>query len=768
MRIICKIARTELQMLFYSPIAWLLLLCFIVQTALSFTYKYEVFFMDMESVGQTFMASSSLFIRTPGGGLGLWFLVLNFLYFYIPLLTMGSVSKDFSSGSIKLLYASPISNTQIILGKFLAMVIYAAILIAVLFIYVIIGWCTIEYFDVIWVLTGLLGLFLLTCTYMAVGIFVSSLTSYQIIAAVGTFVVLMLLSMVGGWGQQYDFVREITYWLSINGRAVSFIDGMICSEDLLYFPVITAMFLALTIIRLKAVRQKQKWTLVVGKNLIVVVIVCVVAYFSSQPTFTGYCDTTRFKENTLTPVSQEIIDQVDGGMTITSYVNVLDNKYFQYTYPNFIMANRQFFRHYMRFKPEIKLKVVYYYAESEYATLGNQFPHLDAWGKAKKICEMYGGDSTILKSKEEVDQMANLSEEGYRFVRQIVRDNGQKEWLRCYDIGFPNPTEAEISVALKRMVMTLPKIGFVTGHQERGMFDPSPAGYEFMTSNKRVQPSVWNQGFDVEEITLDKPVSGDISIMIIADPRVAFTPEEEAVLQEYLDRGGNLFILGEPHRRDVLNPMLRKLFGVELTPLLVKNDTWFKVLTPDVVACRVTDIAREKMYELRRTWGFPMPSTAGIEQVEDKGYKSFIIAKNDTLSPCWTELETTDFIDDTVRFNPAIGEVSKVFTTLLGLTREVGGKEQRIIVSGDTDVLSNNEFAMKRGADGLNQLLMLGASYWLSYEKAPLDVRRPMPIDNRVFLTTFSDKLIRGGTLWAFPLLVLGVAVYLWIRRRGR
>ena len=88
----------------------------------------------------------------------------------------------------------------------------------------------IDNFEWAWVLTGLLGIFLLACTYMAVGIFVSSLTSYQVISAVGTFIVLMLLGMVSGWGQQYDFVREITYWLGMNGRVSTFIDGMLCTR----------------------------------------------------------------------------------------------------------------------------------------------------------------------------------------------------------------------------------------------------------------------------------------------------------------------------------------------------------------------------------------------------------------------------------------------------------------------------------------------------------------------------------------------------------
>ena len=161
MKVIRKIARAELQMLFYSPIAWLLLLCFIVQTGLTFAYQYERFFLDMAQYGQSYMASASLFASSMSGGANLWYMVQSFLYLYAPLLTMGIVSRDLSSGAVKLLYASPISNAQIILGKYLALVVYSAIMMAVLAVYVVIAWCTIENFEAGWVLTGLLGLFLL-------------------------------------------------------------------------------------------------------------------------------------------------------------------------------------------------------------------------------------------------------------------------------------------------------------------------------------------------------------------------------------------------------------------------------------------------------------------------------------------------------------------------------------------------------------------------------------------------------------------------------
>ena len=86
------------------------------------------------------------------------------------------------------------------------MVGYAAVMMAPLLFYVLFSYATIGVFDLPWALTGLLGLFLLACTYMAIGIFVSSLTHHQAIAAVGTFLLFTFLSVVGGMWQQYDWM----------------------------------------------------------------------------------------------------------------------------------------------------------------------------------------------------------------------------------------------------------------------------------------------------------------------------------------------------------------------------------------------------------------------------------------------------------------------------------------------------------------------------------------------------------------------------------
>lgn len=102
-------------------------------------------------------------------------------------------------------------------------------------------------------------------------------------------------------------MREITYWLSISGRADGFINGLICSEDLLYFIIVTALFLGLTVVRLQSNRQKSPLTVMLGKYIGVLLLACLLGYISSRPHLMTYYDATDMKTNTLTPNSQEVI-----------------------------------------------------------------------------------------------------------------------------------------------------------------------------------------------------------------------------------------------------------------------------------------------------------------------------------------------------------------------------------------------------------------------------------------------------------------------------
>lgn len=81
-------------------------------------------------------------------------------------------------------------------------------------------------------------------------------------------------------------------------------------------------------------------------------------------------------------------------------------------------------------------------------------------------------------------------------MRQIVRENGEKAWLRIYNDMQRFPSEKEISAAFKRMVMDLPKVGFVEGHGERSYSGGKDRDYSAFANDKGFRYALENQGFD--------------------------------------------------------------------------------------------------------------------------------------------------------------------------------------------------------------------------------------------------------------------------------
>lgn len=778
MRTIYKIAKTELRDLFYSPIAWLILIIFTFQTGMAFSGMISGLVRN-HTMGYE---SANITLGLFGGWDGLFVIVQSYLYLYIPLLTMGLMSRELGSGSIKLLYSSPVTNAQIILGKYLSMMIYGLVLMAVLAVYAIYAICTVENVDIPVILTGMLGVYLLLCAYVAIGLFMSSLTSYQIVAAVGTLAILAVLTYVKGMWQGIEFVREITYWFGISGRSAEFMNGLICSEDVIYFIVVVALFLCMTIIRMQARRQKMSWMISFGKYFTVWVAAILLAYVSSRPAVMGFYDATHTKMNTLTPNSQKIIERAKGGLKITSYVNILD-KYFWIGLPERYNEDIRMFKQYTRFKPEIEMEYVLYYDTVRNDGLEKGFKGLTYEEKARKVIELNNLNPKKVLTPEQIRKKINLADEGNRFVRLLERESGEKTFLRVFDDNMIFPYEPEITAALKRMVMTLPTIGFLTGHGERETDRTGERSYSMFTHAKTFRHSLINQGFDFTNVTLEKELPEDINILVIAEMKQPLTEEENANLSKYMARGGNLMIIGEPRRQEVMNPLVEQ-FGVQFMPgFLVQQQAkptaesvgpmagYVAPENPvDLIITKPTREAGELAYifeQLRQFYVITMPTAAGLDYVTDKGYRVTPLFVTDSAS--WNEMETTDVIDDTVRYNPQAGEVQKSYATGLALSRKVGDKEQKIVILGDADCISDGEFSRSRpGMFAANYGIIEGAFYWMSDGEVPIDVRRPRTIDNRLTVSEDVAVVTKYTLMAVFPGILLFLALFIWIRRRSR
>ncbi|WP_026207511.1 Gldg family protein [Butyricimonas synergistica] len=758
MRTILRIAKTELQMMFYSPVAWIILVVFACQVGITFVGEFE-HLLVRQNLGYW---NGSLTYDLFCGQTGLFTLVQLYVYLYIPLLTMTLMSRETGSGSIKLLQSSPVKIRAIIWGKYLSVIVYALVLIGILAVFVLFAGVTVEHFEYPLACSGLLGIFLLICTYAAIGLFISCLSSYEVVAAIGTLVILAILNYIGNVGQNIPFVREITYWMSLSGRANDMISGLICSEDVIYFLLVIMMFLSFSMIKLQSERSVHGKRIIAGRYVLVLLGVLLFGYCSKLPSLMSYYDTTVMKSNTLLPEHQNIMTHLDGKVTITTYVNLLDRDA-GIGLPSNVMWDMERFKDYIRFKPDIKMKYIYYYDDGQHG----KNPDLKAM--ARKVAIAKNTSFKRFLSPEEMKQIIDLEPEGYRFVRQIEREDGRKTFLRLFDDISKMPSEAEISAAFKRISMKLPKVAFLEGHGERNLSGKGNRDYHLFAAGRHYRNALENQGFDTESISLDtlQEVPDDVDILVIADARESFTERELGMLKSYIDRGKNLLLACEPGFQHVMNP-LAELLGIKFLPgtLVQLHDEE----QANLILARVSKEA-EKLgkgfYWLRReNRRVVMPGTVTVQWNIPGEFSVQRVLETDSVRS-WNETGKVNWLEEQPVLND--GEVMCSNPTAVALTRQVGEREQRIFVMGDADCISNGELVGSRpGLSTINSSLIHELFYWFSYGEVPLSTGREIGPDG---LFQFdNEKLFIVKILFHFilPLLLIGVGIFILVCRKRR
>lgn len=760
MRAIYKIAKSELGTLFYSPIAWLILVIFVFQIFSCFANLLE-YSVNMKTLDQVQgYQSYMLFVI---GGFAPYMTIQSTLYLYIPLLTMGLMSREYSSGSIKLLFSSPISSLQIILGKYLSMLIYGLIMMGSVLVLVIVGYFSIKDFDLSLVLSGWLGLYLLMATYAAIGLFMSTLTSYQIVAALGTLTLISFLNFIGSLWQHIEGVREVMYWFSLKGRADEPIRGLICSEDILYFILVSGMFLGFSVLKLQFARQSCSMSVKVGKYVGLVACVALFGYISTIPQLKCFYDATANKDRTITPNSQEILKQVDGGLTITSYVNLLD-KFGYLGMPSNWFNTRNIFETFTRFKPETKLKSYYYYDNAAGANASRE--EMDK--AIERLVLTSDINSKSILTPEQMREKIDLSAEEYRYVFLLERENGQKAFLRMYDDQGKYPSEAEISAVLKTMISKSPRIAFLGGHGERSIHDRSGVNYTSFTTVLDSRGALINQGYTPCTLTLSAggDIPADIDVLVIADLRKALTDDELIQVKRYIERGGNLVVLGEPRRPEYIAPVLEQL-GLAFVPgVLVQPhegyaaDYLWVTFTPE--GAELEPIFA-RMVELNNV--LTMPSATAIYETENVGFEAIPVFTTGTMK-CWNELETKNFSLEDPTLNETIGEKENAYVAGYALRRDVKGKEQRVFVLGDADCISNAELGVDREFRRSNYALIDGMFRWLVYDEYPIDISRPAAKDNDVYLTPAGYAWVKIFLRWVCPAILVLLGCLIWFSRR--
>jgi ABC-2 type transport system permease protein len=243
MRNILTIARKELQSYFASPIAYVVIGFF----ALLYGYFFYTLLWYFERQSMQMQPGMSQTLNVNQMLIAPVFMNVSVIVLFVmPMITMRTYAEEKRSGTMELLLTSPLTDVQIILGKFLgATALYAAMLavtlihVGILFLYGNPEWRPVA--------TGYLGLLLMGGCFIALGLLISSLTKNQIVAGMVTFAVFLLLWVINWIGQSLGPTGQaVLSHLSITDHLDDFARGIIDTKHLVYYTSFIVFGLFLT------------------------------------------------------------------------------------------------------------------------------------------------------------------------------------------------------------------------------------------------------------------------------------------------------------------------------------------------------------------------------------------------------------------------------------------------------------------------------------------------------------------------------------------
>ena len=231
------LARREDQAYFNSAMAYVVMAIYLAITAVFFCL--EDFVPGRLAQMQTFFFWAN------------WILV-----FVVPIMTMRLVSEEKARGTIETLMTAPVTDTQVVLGKFLGAMLFFLRLVALTLIYVL----TLVWFstpEVGPILAGYVGLLLVGMLYVAIGLLASVCTRFQIVSAMVSMVFLSIMTMLCYYMAQYaaPWGRKMLWFVGFTARYQNFVKGTIAVEDVVFFLSLTALALFLSV----KVLESRKW-----------------------------------------------------------------------------------------------------------------------------------------------------------------------------------------------------------------------------------------------------------------------------------------------------------------------------------------------------------------------------------------------------------------------------------------------------------------------------------------------------------------------------
>jgi len=232
---ILTIYKKELRSYFTSPVAYIVIVVFLIITGWFFT--------------------SNLFVAGVVTMRGVLDIIPFILIFFIPAITMRTFAEEKKTGTIELLLTKPITDFEIIIGKFLSTLTFAALALAPTIIYAI-SLTFLGPIDIGAVISAYIGLILMCGIYVSIGLFASSLTENQVVAFIVCFLIVFALFMLNKILVYMPAgIVSILEYIGTDYHFGSISRGVIDSRDIIYYLSGITIMMYLT----RTALESRKW-----------------------------------------------------------------------------------------------------------------------------------------------------------------------------------------------------------------------------------------------------------------------------------------------------------------------------------------------------------------------------------------------------------------------------------------------------------------------------------------------------------------------------
>jgi ABC-2 type transport system permease protein len=648
----------------------------------------------------------------------------------VPVLTMRSLSEERRTKTDQLLLTAPIPVMKIVAAKYLAPAAIHTITVAIMGVAPVIvlangGGGTAQNY------VSLLGFWLYGLACLAIGVFVSSLSESQVIAAVLTFVFLFLgymMSSITGLITGTDWfstgLKKVMGSFDLVTPLNTFFDGCISLSGVIYYLTLCALFVFLTV----QVIQKRRWSVsskrwslsafsagFVGIAVALAVFVNLLA--QEIPSTVSQIDVTANQLYSLTDTTKEYLATLDKDVTI--YVIGTEN--------SVDTTVRQTLQKFADTTDHIKY---------EY-----QDPYTNP-----TFYQQYTQDNislgTLIVVCGEVSKVIDYN--------NLFQSEVDYETYQTTTTGYDG--EGQLDSAIQYVTSdSRPVIYQLEGHDETAM-----AG--------NFQSAIEKANATLQSLTLltSEGVPEDAQAVIVNGPLADLSSDDATKLIDYINSGGNLMVSVNA-QATVEMPNLAKVlaeFSVSTVPgMIFENDSSMhyqgqpSVLLPTVASTGYTSSAAGKYVLLPYTIGFSHPDTVeGVEFTPLMTTSDSAVSKTDLNNATTTEFEE--------------GDVQGPFDVGLAAVKTIDDKTATLVAIGSTLMLDDNADSYVSGsnsalfADTMTTLAAGGSGEGAvvvpvkAYDQA------------QVTISAMSGFILAVILIGVVPLVLLGAGVLIWLRRR--